>query len=89
MEGISYRLCEGKHPQKHVFLLNEIRYLLHQIDISDLPIQSYLNTVGKIMSGHSLPDQSVLTDLPYFSGFPKDIRSSNVLFPEVSISNDD
>lgn len=56
-ESTGYRLPDGKHPQKRV-LPNEVRYLLHQIDINDLLIQSHLDTVSKIMSSHLLLDDS-------------------------------
>ena len=57
-KSVSYRLLDGKHPQKRVLLLNEIRYLVHQTDINDLPIQSYLNAIGKTISGHVLFNHS-------------------------------
>jgi hypothetical protein len=57
-ESVSYRLLDGKHPQKRVLLLNEIRYLVHQTDINGLPIQSYLDAIGKMMRGYLLLDHS-------------------------------
>lgn len=58
-ESVSYRLPDGKHSQKRVLLLNEIRYLVHQTDINDLPIESYLDAIGKVMSGHLVLERSL------------------------------
>lgn len=57
-ESIGYRLPDSKHAQKRILLLNEVRYLVHQTDINDLPVQSYLDVIGKMMSGHLLFNHS-------------------------------